>query len=215
MSRSNGCWLLAPDLMTCFNKKAQALLAGAQALATHAGWGLPLIYDILAGYQNTPLSASEGIMRRSIKGLASKHTLTEKAYACIKEGIVRGEIEEGVFLSEKDIMKRYGIGRTPFREACNRLHHEHLLEVVPRRGYLVPEMSLQEVRDLFELRILVEGAIAGLAATRANVREIEELTHLAEQSSSFSRQGDDNRTETNANLDRKSTRLNSSHSSIS
>jgi len=139
-------------------------------------------------------------MRRSIKGLASKHTLTEKAYACIKEGIVRGEIEEGVFLSEKNIMKRYGIGRTPFREACNRLHHEHLLEVVPRRGYLVPEMSLQEVRDLFELRILVEGAIAGLAATRANVREIEELTHLAEQSSSFSRQGDDNRTETNANF---------------
>jgi len=50
MSRSDGCWLLAPDLMTCFNKKAQALLAGAQALATHAGWGLPLIYDILAGY---------------------------------------------------------------------------------------------------------------------------------------------------------------------
>src|SRR6516225_4335084 len=135
-----------------------------------------------------------------MKGLASKHTLTEKAYACIKEGIVRGEIEEGVFLSEKNIMKRYGIGRTPFREACNRLHHEHLLEVVPRRGYLVPEMSLQEVRDLFELRILVEGAIAGLAATRANVREIEELTHLAEQSSSFSRQGDDNRTETNTNF---------------
>jgi len=50
MSRSDGCWLLAPDLLTCFNKKAQALLAGAQALATHAGWGLPLIYDILAGY---------------------------------------------------------------------------------------------------------------------------------------------------------------------
>ena len=141
-------------------------------------------------------------MRRGIKGLASKHTLTEKAYACIKEGIVRGEIEEGVFLSEKDIMKRYAIGRTPFREACNRLHHEHLLEVVPRRGYLVPEMSLQEVRELFELRILVEGAIAGLAAARANVREIEELTHLAEQSSppGFSRQGHYDRTETNANF---------------
>jgi DNA-binding GntR family transcriptional regulator len=85
-------------------------------------------------------------------------TLTEKAYQCIKEGIVRGEIEEGVFLTEKDIMKRYQIGRTPFREACNRLHHEQLLEVVPRRGYLVPQMSLQEVRDLFEVRVLVEGA---------------------------------------------------------
>jgi len=109
-------------------------------------------------------------------------TLTEKAYQCIKEGIVRGEIEEGVFLSEKEMMKRYQIGRTPFREACNRLHHEHLLEVVPRRGYLVPRMSLREVRDLFEVRVLVEGAMAELAAVRATEREIEELAHLADQS---------------------------------
>jgi len=108
-------------------------------------------------------------------------TLTEKAYQCIKEGIVRGEIEEGVFLSEKEIMKRYQIGRTPFREACNRLHHEHLLEVVPRRRYLVPQMSLQEVRDLFEVRVLVEGAMAELAAVRATEREIEELAGLADQ----------------------------------
>src|SRR5207248_9046269 len=96
---------------------------------------------------------------KQIQGSTSQDRLAERAYACIKEGIVRGEIEERGFLSEKEIMRRYRIGRTPFREACNRLHHEHLLEVVPRRGYLVPEMSLQEVRDLFELRVLVEGAI--------------------------------------------------------
>jgi DNA-binding GntR family transcriptional regulator len=158
----------------------------------------------LTGYQETLIAAFEPkrIMGRSIQGLTSTHTLTEKAYACIKEGIVRGELEEGVFLSEKDIMKQYGIGRTPFREACNRLHHEHLLEVVPRRGYLVPEMSLQEVRDLFELRILVESAIGELAAARANAREIDELTRLADQSSppGFSRQGDYDRAETNANF---------------
>ena len=141
-------------------------------------------------------------MGRNIKGLASKHTLTEKAYACIKEGIVRGEIEEGVFLSEKEIMKRYRIGRTPFREACNRLHHEHLLEVVPRRGYLVPEMSLQEVRDLFELRVLVEGAVAELAAMRANAREIDELARLADQNSppGLSRKGGNDRAEVNTNF---------------
>lgn len=126
-------------------------------------------------------------------------TLTEKAYQCIKEGIVRGEIEEGVFLSEKEIMKRYQIGRTPFREACNRLHHEHLLEVVPRRGYLVPQMSLQEVRDLFEVRVLVEGAMAELAAVRATEREIEELAKLADQSvpPTQSRKGANHRAELN------------------
>ena len=127
-------------------------------------------------------------------------TLTEKAYLCIKEGIVRSEIQEGVFLSEKEIMKRYQIGRTPFREACNRLHHEHLLEVVPRRGYLVPQMSLQEVRDLFEVRVLVEGAVAELAAARGTAREINELSQLAEESlpPGPSRRGDNDRAELNA-----------------
>jgi len=141
-------------------------------------------------------------MGRNSKRSAPMRTLTEKAYLCIKEGIVRGEIEEGVFLTEKEIMKRYRIGRTPFREACNRLHHEHLLEVVPRRGYLVPQMSLQEVRDLFELRVLVEGAVAELAAIRANAREIDELARLADQSlpPGVSRRGNNDRAEVNANF---------------
>src|SRR6266705_3005710 len=188
--------------MTRFNKEAPGLPTSVHSRTMRVGACRHLRY--IGWIPGNPHRAfkPEGIMRRSIKGLASKHTLTEKAYACIKEGIVRGEIEEGVFLSEKDIKKRYGIGRTPFREACNRLHHEHLLEVVPRRGYLVPEMSLQEVRDLFELRVLVEGAIAELAAARANPREIEDLARLAEQSSppGFSRQGHYDRAETNTNF---------------
>jgi DNA-binding GntR family transcriptional regulator len=106
-------------------------------------------------------------------------TLTEKAYHCLKEAIVRCELEEGVFLSEREITERFHIGRTPFREACNRLHHEHLLEVVAHRGYLVPRMSLQEVRDLFEIRVLVEGSLAELAAVRATTAEADELDRLA------------------------------------
>lgn len=154
----------------------------------------------IAGWRKAKFAFPDenGSMRRTKKS-APKRTLTEKAYLCIKEGIVRGEIGEGMFLSEKEIMKRYRIGRTPYREACNRLHHEHLLEVVPRRGYLVPEMSLQEVRDLFELRVLVEGAIAELAAVRANPGEIDELARLAEQNGS-SRQGDNDRAEVNTNF---------------
>ena len=140
-------------------------------------------------------------MARNARKSAPMRTLTEKAYQCIKEGIVRGEIEEGVFLSEKEIMSRYRIGRTPFREACNRLHHERLLEVVPHRGYLVPEMSLQEVRDLFELRVLVEGAVAELLAG-PNAREIDELARLADQNSppGLSRKGDNDRAEVNTSF---------------
>jgi DNA-binding GntR family transcriptional regulator len=106
-------------------------------------------------------------------------TLTERAYEIIKRGILRGEIEEGSFLSEAEVMRKYRIGRTPFREACNRLHHEQLLEVVPRRGYLVSEISFRSVREIFEVRLLLEGVIAELAAVRAAPSEIDELEEVA------------------------------------
>ena len=48
-------------------------------------------------------------------------TLVERAYRLIKHGILRGEFPEGSFLNEAEILVRCGIGRTPFREACNRL----------------------------------------------------------------------------------------------
>jgi DNA-binding GntR family transcriptional regulator len=117
--------------------------------------------------------------------MAEKHTggrkitQTERAYAALKRAIVRGELAEGEFISEPDVMRRYGIGRTPFREACNRLHHEGLLEVVPRRGYLVPEISFRAVRDLCEARLVLEGSIAELAALRATEDEISELEKLS------------------------------------
>jgi DNA-binding GntR family transcriptional regulator len=106
-------------------------------------------------------------------------TQTEKAYVAIKKAILRGEIEEGLFLAESDIMRRYGIGRTPYREACNRLHHEQLLEVVPRRGYLVSEMSYQAVCAIFETRLILEGAIAELACARATEQDVQDLDRLA------------------------------------
>ncbi len=107
-----------------------------------------------------------------------KLTQTEKAYAALKKAILQGEIEEGVFLSESEMMSRNGIGRTPYREACNRLHHEGLLEIVPRRGYLVPEVTYHSVHDLFEMRLILEGAGAELAAVRANDQDVEELDRL-------------------------------------
>jgi len=118
-------------------------------------------------------------MRNTRESVLQKTTQTEKAYAAMKRAILCGELGEGVFLSEAQVMKQYGIGRTPYREACNRLHREGLLEVVPRRGYLVPELSFHAVRDLFEVRLILEGTIAELAAVRATRAEIEELERIA------------------------------------
>jgi DNA-binding GntR family transcriptional regulator len=115
-------------------------------------------------------------MRRS---KPEKTTQTEKAYEALKKAITQGEIEEGTFLSEAEVMARHGIGRTPYREACNRLHHEGLLQVVPHHGYLVPEMSFHAVCDLFEVRLILEDAAAQLATARATDHDIDELEKLA------------------------------------
>ncbi|HEY7306336.1 MAG TPA: GntR family transcriptional regulator [Bryobacteraceae bacterium] len=109
----------------------------------------------------------------------SNETLSEKAYHAIRNDILRGYVAEGTFLSEADVCERHSVGRTPFREACNRLHHEGILEVVPRRGYLVREMSFRDVRDMFEVRVILEGATAELAAQRATEAQIDELEALA------------------------------------
>lgn len=106
-------------------------------------------------------------------------TIAETAYWTMKRAIVQGKFAEGSFLSEAEIMRQFGIGRTPFREACNRLHHDELLEVVPRRGYMVRKMSFRQVCDFFELRLLVESTVAELAAVRATPEHIAQLDLLA------------------------------------
>src|SRR3954463_9447158 len=105
-------------------------------------------------------------------------TLADRAYGLLKHGILHGEFPEGEFLKESDMLQRYSIGRTPFREACNRLHNEQLLAVVPRRGYFVPELSFRGVRDLLETRIILEGIAAELAALRAEAVEADRLDAL-------------------------------------
>jgi DNA-binding GntR family transcriptional regulator len=98
-----------------------------------------------------------------------------------------------------DIRRRHEIGRTPFREACNRLHNEGILEVVPRRGYLVPEMSFRDVRDMFEVRAILEGAIAELAAARALASQVEELEALARADTSAGTRSDQHQQITKTN----------------
>lgn len=120
-------------------------------------------------------------MARAKEPSARKSTLSEKAYKAIKREILQGKIEEGTFLSEAEVRARHSIGRTPFREACNRLHHERILEVVPRRGYLVPEISFRDVRDMFDARLILEGVITELAAVRATPAQIDELERIAKQ----------------------------------
>jgi DNA-binding GntR family transcriptional regulator len=119
----------------------------------------------------------------------NKGTQADRAYQLLKHGILHGEFPEGGFLREAEILSRYGVGRTPFREACNRLHNEQLLAVVPRRGYFVPELSFRGVRDLLETRMILEGIAAEFAALRAEPAEVDQLELYFKQALQSARHG--------------------------
>lgn len=92
---------------------------------------------------------------------------SDRAYEELKDLIVTLELEPDSLISERDMMERLGVGRTPLREALQRLTSEHLVRTVPRRGYFVAGLTYLGVADIYELRQCVEGFATRLAALRA------------------------------------------------
>ncbi|MEM0907524.1 MAG: GntR family transcriptional regulator [Pseudomonadota bacterium] len=87
-------------------------------------------------------------------------TARDKAYAFVVEQIVSGDFRGGEFLEEERVSAAVGVSRTPVREAFNRLESERFIELVPRRGARVREVTAQEMLQLYETRRLVEGFAA-------------------------------------------------------
>jgi DNA-binding GntR family transcriptional regulator len=111
---------------------------------------------------------------------APPSALTDRAYTAIKHDILTCKLKPGERLIEKELCAELGISRTPLREALNRLGLEGLVSLVPYRGYEVVPLTLEDIREMCELRYILESESAGLAATRATQEEIEQLAALAE-----------------------------------
>lgn len=109
----------------------------------------------------------------------ARRSLTDEAYAQLEELIVTLQLMPGSAVSEAMLSERLGIGRTPIREALQRLVREHLVTVLPQRGYLIPEIDVRRQLRLLELRREVERLIVRIAARRANSAERDEFTQLA------------------------------------
>ncbi len=101
--------------------------------------------------------------------------LSEKAYSLIKEKVVTLELPPSAVIDEQLLMEELELGRTPIREALQRLDAEGLVNVVPRRGTFVSEISITDLQKIFELRIVLEGLCAGLAAERITRDELENI----------------------------------------
>ncbi|MER2267886.1 GntR family transcriptional regulator [Methylobacterium oxalidis] len=107
-------------------------------------------------------------------------TLTEKAYQQLEELITTLVLPPGMVLGEQNLVQRLGIGRTPIREALQRLARDGLVVVMPRRGILVSEINVRTQLRLLETRRVLERLIARLAAERATQEERDVFAGLAQ-----------------------------------
>jgi DNA-binding GntR family transcriptional regulator len=93
-------------------------------------------------------------------------SLAEQAYRSLRERIVRLDFAPGDVLREDELRGSLGLGRTPIREALQRLQREHFVTVIPRRGMFVSGIEVSELSMLFETRAVLEPYAARLAALR-------------------------------------------------
>jgi DNA-binding GntR family transcriptional regulator len=115
-------------------------------------------------------------------------TKADVAYRALRRAIVTLEIEGGEPLDENDLGERFGVGRTPLREALKRLALEQLVVAPPHRTPYVRSFDLTDLQPLFETRMLLEVTVAGVAAERATDADLAALqSNLAEMAQATSR----------------------------
>jgi DNA-binding GntR family transcriptional regulator len=102
-----------------------------------------------------------GVKSSERAGSASK---TQQAYLAIKDLVLRLELAPGSRVREDELQARLRIGRTPLREALQRLAHEGLLQIFPRRLIVVAKFGIEDLHHLYEARAALEPAAAALAA---------------------------------------------------
>ncbi len=110
--------------------------------------------------------------------------LRDKAYGLLRHKIVTLEYPIGSQLVEQDICRELGIGRTPVREALQRLAAEKLVTIIPRRGIFVSQINLWELQRLIETRVMIDVFCARTAASIAaphHIRSLRSLFETAEQ----------------------------------
>lgn len=105
----------------------------------------------------------------------------DRAYVALRELLVTLQIAPGEPLDEAELMERLDVGRTPLREARNRLVIDRLLVTHPRRGTFATEVNLADLSLLTDLRVEIEGLAARRAATRATDADRQRLSELAAQ----------------------------------
>ncbi|HZE95534.1 MAG TPA: GntR family transcriptional regulator [Planctomycetota bacterium] len=106
---------------------------------------------------------------------ATRPTLAHRAYEDLKSLLLKGDYSPGDFLTEGELARRLRMSKTPVRTALTRLEMDGFVTVSPQQGIVVREPSIQEVIDLFDIRIALETFVARRLATSITPQQVEQL----------------------------------------
>ncbi|GAA4380738.1 GntR family transcriptional regulator [Paeniglutamicibacter cryotolerans] len=110
-----------------------------------------------------------------------RESASERVRALIRTQILTAVLRPGEIVFEAGLALQYGLSKTPVREALQMLTVEGLVTVLPRRGYMVRTLSFNDVRDVMELRLILEPALVASAARNATDALARDLRALLER----------------------------------
>ncbi len=107
--------------------------------------------------------------------------LRDVVFNTLRDAILTGKLLPGERLMENQLAEKLGVSRTPVREALRMLELENLVELVPRKGAQVLDMTEKDIINILEVRSVLEGLATGLACKKMSPEGIVELKHLQEK----------------------------------
>jgi DNA-binding GntR family transcriptional regulator len=124
------------------------------------------------------------------KPIERHQTLREKILETIRDAILKGSLIPGEKVAEPELAERFGISRTPIREAFRQLESEGYLTVIPRKGAVVTSLSERDVQEFYSIKSILEGYAAHMAAERLSERDLDRLEAINERLGQLAREGD-------------------------
>jgi len=116
-------------------------------------------------------------------------TITSAVVRHLEDAILKGKIKKGTRLVERELAEKFKVSRLPIREALRELQAAGLVRIVPRKGAVVSQISLEEVKEIYAVKCLIESFAAGEAAKRITSEEIKELRLLIDKMSHQMKKG--------------------------
>lgn len=117
----------------------------------------------------------------SLDSAATHASLPEVVYRRLHSAILNGVYKPGQMLRQEELARSLGVSRAPLREALPRLEAEGIVVQLPRRGYAVVSLEADEIREIFDLRKLIEAQAASIATRRRTTDDVSRAKDILDR----------------------------------